>query len=162
MSESTSTKVVRATKVAKATTAKVVAGSSDAAAIAVPAVSQKKAAVRRPRFNPCKPVDFMNLCNVWAYRNSQKRSLRKMQKKSAGVLDDEARVKVQENISRNERNLQQLDDNLREALGRVSLLCDLSKAGVSLDASSANAMSDVANALASSFKEPADKTEKAE
>jgi methanogenic corrinoid protein MtbC1 len=104
----------------------------------------------------------MNLCNVWAYRNSQKRSLRKMQKKSAGVLDDEARVKVQENISRNERNLQQLDDNLREALGRVSLLCDLSKAGVSLDASSANAMSDVANALASSFKEPADKTEKAE
>ena len=156
MSESTTTKVVRSTKAAKAAAAKIAAGSSES-----PVVPSAKTA-RRPRFNPCKPGDFMNLCNVWAYRSSQKRSLRKMQKKLAGELDDAARVKVQENISRNDRNLQQLDDNLREVLGRVSLLCDLSKAGVSLDASSVNAMSEVANALASSFKAPAEKVEKAE
>ena len=164
MSESTSTKVARVSKVAKAAAAvKTITDSSDAAAAAAatPAVVQKKAA-RRPRFNPSNPGDFFDLRKMWAFRTSQQRSLRKMQKKNAGALDDETRVKVQENISRNERNLQQLDVNLREVLGRTSLLCELSKAGVSLDASSVQAMSEVANALASSFKVSAEKFDKSE
>ena len=163
MSESTSSKVIRAPKGPKTTAAKVAAGSSPDVVASSPAVAKK--AARRPRFNPSSPGDFFDLRKMWAFRTSQQRSLRKMQKKSAGVLDDDVRVKVQENISRNERNLQQLDGNLREVLGRVSLLCELSKAGVSLDASSVHAMSEVANALASSFKAPvehADKAEKAE
>jgi hypothetical protein len=128
-------------------------GAASAVAVSKDVVAAKKAP-RRPRFNLNNPTDYLNLRNVWVYRTAQRRSLRKMRTKVQNIDDLSARTKMMENISRNERNLEQLAENLRDVSGRVSLFCDLSKSGVSVDPASAHSMTDVVNLLTTSFKAP--------
>ena len=123
--------------------AKVDPGSADA--------PKKPAAVRRPRFDPYIPSNFLNLQDVWTYRASQRRSLQKMRARADAASNDVERAKILVNVRRNEQNLQQLEENTREVLTRINLLGDLIKAGVKLDATALSALSESANLLGGSL-----------
>jgi hypothetical protein len=111
--------------------------------------SKKEKAPRRARFDPYVPSNFLNLQDVWAYRASQRRSLQKMKARVEASKDETERGRLMVNVRRNEGNLQQLEENLREVQGRVALLSDLVKAGVKVDVNPA--LSEAAQVMASSL-----------
>ena len=117
-------------------------GQDSSSAAASSSSSVKK--VRRQRFDPYIPNSYLNLQELWNYRNSQRQNLTKMRNRlsqfanhsgkeyeealSKGQVVDRQK-KMEDYILRVERLLNLVDEGRREVVEDTRLLVDLSRQG---------------------------------
>lgn len=106
---------------------------------------------RRARFNPYVPTSFLNLPELWNYRESKRRCLKKMEDRVAASTDEAQKKKLQQTVNRYRAELQQSDENQREVYDNVRLLLEVSRAGVKLDSTVSDFLRQSGSALADSL-----------
>lgn len=116
--------------------------------------------LRQARFNTFHPADFLDLKKVWHYKSSQQRNIQRMRNKfdilSQDPLMQQDADKINGNIKRTERNLDKLNENMHDVIGRLQLIAALSKNDkVDFDEQSSAGLSQIASQLTNSFQTPA-------
>ena len=124
-----------------ASDAPVVAGGDAAAAHG----KVKKA--RKPRFNPTLPSSFANLPEVWSFRESQRKGLRRMEDRLAKASSVEEKAKAEANISAYRRKLQEVEENSQEFQTYLKLLLESAKSTKSVPADVSHYLGDVSTQI---------------
>lgn len=79
---------------------------------------------RRPRFNPMVPSNFLNLPEVWRYRDSLRRNLQKYEDRLLDDPSDDDKRKVSNNIKRYRRDLKQLEEHQSDVNNAMKFMMD--------------------------------------